>query len=236
MAKKGTGETAAKKNVPASTRTLRSKGDAAPIKAGGKKGDLASEEAERFLTNKASKATKAKPSTADSPKKRKAPAKRAASPSKKEAPAKKPKRQGTMAVTADEGAKFVEKQGGVSSDEEEAETKADAKADSPKSPKKAAPKGKKASSPAKPKRQGTMAVTAQEGEKVVEKLGGVEGKLRSDDKDENEEDGDSENAMKRAGTMAVTADEGAKFVEKQEKRDKKKKAEEKKKDKAAAKK
>jgi len=165
MPKKAADGAKPKKSIPESSRTLRSKGAASPIKKSDAS-DSAALEAERFLNLKSKPSAKpkvTKPKAAAEPKKRKAPAK--AKADKEESPKKRMKKAGTMAVTAAEGEKFVEKNGGV---EEEKKTP-------PSSPKKPAPKSPKAStkkggakSP-KMKKAGTMAVTATEGEKFIEK-------------------------------------------------------------------
>jgi len=185
MPKKAADGAKPKKSIPESSRTLRSKGAASPIKKSDAS-DSAALEAERFLNLKSKPSAKpkvTKPKAAAEPKKRKAPAK--AKADKEESPKKRMKKAGTMAVTAAEGEKFVEKNGGV---EEEKKTP-------PSSPKKSAPKSPKAStkkgakSP-KMKKAGTMAVTANEGEKFIEK------------ENERAEKKESAEEMKEATTIA----------------------------------
>jgi len=197
MPKKAADGTKPKKTIPESSRTLRSKGSASPIKKSDAN-DSAALEAERFLNLKSKPSAKpkvTKPKAAAEPKKRKAPAK--AKADKEESPKKKMKKAGTMATTVAEGEKFVEKNGGV---EEEKKTppsspKKSAKASSPKSPKASTKKGAK--SP-KMKKAGTMAVTANEGEKFIEK--------------ENERAEKKEGAAEE--TMATTVEEGKKAAKK----------------------
>jgi len=189
-----------KKAVPASSRTTRSKGAPHVAKSGDK--DLTASEAEKFLNRKTTTKSKAK-SPSPSPKKRKAPTKA------KESPKKKMRRANTMAVTAAEGDKILER------DEKRSESpKSPRKSKSPPKKAAAAKKGKKATSPTKMKRANTMAVTAAEGEKIVEHEGGVEekrGGRKSDDKSDEESE---PTKMKRANTMAVTAAEGEKLLAK----------------------
>jgi len=191
-----------KKAVPASSRTTRSKGAPHVAKSGDK--DLTASEAEKFLNRKTTTTKSKAKSPSPSPKKRKAPTKA------KESPKKKMKRANTMAVTAAEGDKILER------DEKRSESpKSPRKSKSP--PKKpAAKKGKKATSPTKMKRANTMAVTAAEGEKILEEEGGIDEKRgrKGDDKSDEE----AEPKMKRANTMAVTAAEGEKILAKEDKK------------------
>jgi len=109
MPKKAADGTKPKKTIPESSRTLRSKGSASPIKKSDAN-DSAALEAERFLNLKSKPSAKpkvTKPKAAAEPKKRKAPAK--AKADKEESPKKKMKKAGTMATTVAEGEKFVEK-------------------------------------------------------------------------------------------------------------------------------
>jgi len=192
-----------KKAVPASSRTTRSKGAPHVAKSGDK--DLTASEAEKFLNRKTTTTKSKAKSPSPSPKKRKAPTKA------KESPKKKMKRANTMAVTAAEGDKILER------DEKRSESpKSPRKSKSPPKKAAAAKKGKKATSPTKMKRANTMAVTAAEGEKILEEEGGIDEKRgrKGDDKSDEE----AEPKMKRANTMAVTAAEGEKILAKEDKK------------------
>jgi len=193
-----------KKAVPASSRTTRSKGAPHVAKSGEK--DLTASEAEKFLNRKTTTKSKAKSkSPSPSPKKRKAPTKA------KESPKKKMKRANTMAVTAAEGEKIIEHE-----EKRSPSPKSPRKSKSPPKKPAATKKGKKAGSPTKLKRANTMAVTAAEGEKLIEDEGGIDEKRgrKGDDKSDEE----SEPKMKRANTMAVTAAEGEKLLAKDDKK------------------
>jgi len=192
-----------KKAVPTSSRTTRSKGAPHVAKSGDK--DLTASEAEKFLNRKTTTTKSKAKSPSPSPKKRKAPTKA------KESPKKKMKRANTMAVTAAEGDKILER------DEKRSESpKSPRKSKSPPKKAAAAKKGKKATSPTKMKRANTMAVTAAEGEKILEEEGGIDEKRgrKGDDKSDEE----AEPKMKRANTMAVTAAEGEKILAKEDKK------------------
>jgi len=210
--KKAEGETAASPKK----RATRSKGEPSPLKRQGTMDKTASE-AEKYLGRGTKK--RGRPSSRSaSPKKTATKRAASSSPKKKKVSPKKIKRQGTMAVTAAEGEKFV--------DHESTPKK---KSPSPKrkspSPKKKSPSPKKAKKeePKKIKRQGTMAVTAAEGgdflAKEDEKEKEKEEEEKEDDEDKPKKRGakkkdDSPSKLKRQGTMAVTATEGQAFVKK----------------------
>jgi hypothetical protein len=64
-------------------------------------------------------------------------------------------------------------------------------------------------------RKGTMAGTATEGEKFLEKTGGTpKGKTRSESEEKEESHEAKEHKLERKGTMTDTAEAGEKFLEK----------------------
>jgi len=136
------------------------------------------------------------------------------------------KRTATMSKTVEEAEHFLSKKTRSASPRKSAPKRAASpkKEKAPKKQKKETKEAKKVSPKSKAaskiKRQGTMAVTTAEGEKFIEKEGGVEEKRTG--KEDNEDEEKEDKSLKRQSTMAVTASEGEKFIQKEE--DKKKKA------------